>query len=578
MKKQLFLDTECYRNYFLIYFKDLEGNSEYFIKDEDNVLNINRIKTLLLKTQTIGFNSRMYDLPLIIYALNGASNSMLKNVSDMIINESSYDTICKYGLWAPKDYDHIDLFHLCSGKNSLKMYGARIHTNYLQDLPYDPIKVLTSYDKDIIRKYCANDVDITKNLYLHLKQEIDIRVDISNEYKIDVRSKSEAQIAEALIEKQLKFNNKTREGFEFKYIPPDYINFKTKPLKDLLETFTSINFKGNWGDSLIDKKLIDNVIINNSTYSCGVGGLHSQEEARTIFANDNEYIIDVDVVSYYPSIILNNIYCPENYNKEDFYNFYKKIFERRLIAKKEKDVKRSNVYKIFLNGLYGKYGDKYSSLYSPNSLANVTITGQLSVLMLIERLEEYDFAVLSANTDGVTVKVQKNKYDLFKKVITNWENKIKFKTEEVKYKSMHNQNVNSYIIIKEDGSLKCKGAFSSGDLSRNPAIKVCKEAIFNFLLNKTKIEDSILNYKKDPENFILVRKCKDGAYWKGEYLGKVTRWYWSLNGEPITNLAGHKVSNSDYAFPIMDLNDGLVDINYDKYIKETYDLLASIGM
>ena len=577
-KNQLFFDTECYPNYFLIVFKDLNGNEECFVKDENNVLPVARIRKLLETRQTIGFNSRMYDIPMITYALSGVSNSLLKEMSDRIINESVYNTLCEYQLWCPKEYDHIDIINVAIGKNGLKMYGARINTPYLQDLPYDPSTSLTKEDKVIIKKYCSNDVDITKNLYLHLKNEIDIRTAINDEYKVDVRSKSDAQIAEVLINKQLVSSKKKITSFEFKYTPPDYIKFNSDNLNNLLVKFTEIEFKGVAGDKLLEKGIVTDVIINDVPYSCGIGGLHSKEEARTVFAADDEYIIDIDVVSYYPTIILNNKYCPDNYNTEEFLEFYQKIYDDRIIAKKENNVSKANVYKIILNGSFGKFGDQYSSLYSPKLLIHTTITGQLSILMLIEKLEEYGYNVLSTNTDGITVKVKKDKYDFFRKIVKSWEAKVNFKTEEVRYKSLHNQSVNSYIAIKEDGTLKCKGLFGTDDISRNPAIKICKEAIFSYLLDKRKVEDTIMNAKQDPSNFIMVRKCAKGGYWKGEYLGKVVRWYWSTKGEPITNPKGDKVANTDDAFPIMNMEDKIADIHYEKYIIKTYELLETIGI
>lgn len=577
-KSQLFFDTECYPNYFLIVFKDLKGNEECFVKDENNVLPVARIRKLLETRQTIGFNSRMYDIPMITYALSGVSNSLLKEMSDRIINESVYETLCKYQLWCPKEYDHIDTINVAIGKNGLKMYGARINTPYLQDLPYDPSTSLTKEDKAIIKKYCSNDVDITKNLYLHLKDAIDIRTAINDEYKVDVRSKSDAQIAEVLINKELASSKKKITSFEFKYTPPDYIKFNSDALNNLLCKFRDIEFKGIAGDRLLEKGIVTDVVINDVPYSCGIGGLHSKEEARTVIASEDEYIIDIDVVSYYPTIILNNKYCPDNYNVEEFLQFYQKIYDDRIIAKKENNISKANVYKIILNGSFGKFGDQYSSLYSPKLLIHTTITGQLSILMLIEKLEEYGYNVLSTNTDGITVKVRKDKYEFFKKIVKSWEDKVNFKTEEVRYRSLHNQSVNSYIAIKEDGTLKCKGLFGSDDLSRNPAIKICKEAIFSYLLDKRKVEDTIYTASLNPSNFIMVRKVAKGGYWKENYLGKVVRWYWSTKGEPITNPKGDKVANTDDAFPIMNMEDKVTDIHYEKYIAKTYELLGSMGV
>jgi hypothetical protein len=579
-KQQLFFDTECYPNYFLIVFKGLDGIEECFIQDEERNLELppSRIKQLLKERQTIGFNSRFYDIPMITYALTGVSNKLLKDMSDRIINESAYNVLCENQLWCPKEYDHIDIINVAIGKNGLKMYGARINTPYLQDLPFDPSVKLTKEEKKIVKEYCSNDVDITKDLYLYLKKEIDIRSVINDEYGVDVRSKSDAQIAEVLINKELASNKLKIKEFDFKYKAPSYIKFKTDTLNELLNKFTAIEFKFKTGDKLIKNNKIANISINNVSYAVGIGGLHSTEEARTVVAMDDEYIIDVDVVSYYPTIILNNKYCPSNYEPKDFLTFYQKIYNDRITAKKENDTGKANVYKIILNGSFGKFGDQYSSLYSPELLIHTTITGQLSLLMLIETLEQYNYNVLSANTDGITIRVKKDKYDFFRKIISAWETKVNFKTEEVRYRSLHNQSVNSYIAIKEDGTLKCKGVFGSGDLSRNPAIKICKEAIFSYLLDKRKVEDTIMNCTLDPSNFIMVRKCAKGGYWKGEYLGKVVRWYWSTKGEPITNPKGHRVSNTEDAYPIMNLKDTLIDINYEKYIKKTYELLETIGI
>lgn len=578
-KKQLFFDTECYPNYFLMVFKDLDGNEECLFYDDKNELPSDRIKELLETRQTIGFNSRFYDIPMITYALTGGvSNLMLKQMSDRIINESAYDVLSENQLWCSKEYDHIDLINVAIGKNGLKMYGARINTPYLQDLPYDPSVLLTKEEKKIVKSYCSNDVDITRDLYVYLKSAIDIRTVINDEYNVDVRSKSDAQIAEVLINKQLT-SRKIKVGeFDFKYSPPQYLKFKTATLNDLLTKFTSLEFKFKKGDKLVKNNKIANISINNVSYAVGIGGLHSMEKARSIFADEDEYLIDVDVVSYYPTIILNNKYCPSNYDPDKFLSFYQQIYDDRIIAKNKGDTSKANVYKIILNGSFGKFGDQFSSLYSPELLIHTTITGQLSLLMLIETLEQYNYNVLSANTDGITIRVKKDKYDFFKKIISTWETRVNFKTEEVRYRSLHNQSVNSYIAIKEDGTLKCKGVFGSDDLSRNPAVKICKDAIFSYLLNKTKVEDTILNAKQDPSNFLMVRKVVKGGYWKGDYLGKVVRWYWSLEGEHITNTKGHKVALTDDAYPIMSLKDSLHNINYDKYIKKTYELLETIGI
>jgi hypothetical protein len=40
---------------------------------------------------------------------------------------------------------------------SLKLYGGRLHSKKLQDLPIDPHATLTKDQTEILRKYCVND-------------------------------------------------------------------------------------------------------------------------------------------------------------------------------------------------------------------------------------------------------------------------------------------------------------------------------------------------------------------------------------------------------------------------------------
>lgn len=593
-KNILFLDTECYPNYFLIMFKDNKGNTYSFDLKRGGNLDVKGIKYLLTNYLTVGFNSKTYDMPMIEAALRGWNNAMLKNLSDRIIKEKAYDVLCEYDLWINKSYDHIDIINVAIGKDSLKMYGARINTVFLQDLPYDPAVRLNYDQMDVVKEYCANDIGITKDLYDYLKNEIDLRVSINKEYDIDVRSRSDAQIAEELIAKKIDCNytkGGKSQSYDFYYTPPDYIKYDSSELNDLLNRFKAVNFKGRAGDKIINDEVPSEIKINNTKYSLGIGGIHSTESKRAIVIKDDELLIDIDVVSYYPSIILNNNYAPAHLDKEEFLKFYRQIYNERIEAKKRGDKVKANVYKIILNGSFGKFGNRYSRLFSPDLLIHTTITGQLSLLMLIEKLEEQGFNVVSSNTDGITVHFKKADYDNFLILVKNWEKQTCFETEETRYKALYNQSVNSYIAIKEDNTLKCKGLFAGSELSRNPAIKVCKDAVFAYLLEGKNIEDSIYNTPLEPTNFLMVRKVKGGGYWQEKYLGKIVRWYWSTNGTPIyrkletvelkkdgTQKVNPKVADSDDAYPLMNLNDELININYEKYIAKTYELLKTIGV
>jgi hypothetical protein len=244
--------------------------------------------------------------------------------------------------------------------------------------------------------------------------------------------------------------------------------------------------------------------------------------------------------------------------------------------------------KISVNGSFGKLGSKYSALYAPDLMLQVTITGQLCLLMLIERIELAGIPVVSGNTDGIVIKCPKVRYEELNSIIKLWEQDTNFITEETRYKATYSKDVNNYIAVKEDGTCKTKGTYSNPwsdpktaifRFHKNPQTTICSEAIVDFISSKISLEETVLN-SKEIQKFISVRNVKGGAIKNGKYLGKVIRWYYAKDEkgyiEYKTN--GNKVPKSDGAKPLMNLPDEFPnDINYDWYIKEATDMLFDIG-
>ena len=55
-----------------------------------------------------------------------------------------------------------------------------------------------------MREYCHNDLHTTKILYDAIKPQIALREQMSEQYNIDLRPKSDAQIAECIIKHELE--------------------------------------------------------------------------------------------------------------------------------------------------------------------------------------------------------------------------------------------------------------------------------------------------------------------------------------------------------------------------------------
>ena len=242
------------------------------------------------------------------------------------------------------------------------------------------------------------------------------------------------------------------------------------------------------------------------------------------------------------------------------------------------------IYKIALNGSFGKLSSMYSFLYDPKMLIQVTLTGQLSLLMLIERIEALGARIISANTDGIVIHAKKAIWDKVERVVGIWEIDTNFKMEYTKYQRIHSQSVNSYLALTtpdKDGKVKWKqkGDFAKRGLTQSGNNQVCIEAIKAFLQHGTPIRETIEQHDNFLD-FTNFQQVKGGAYKDGKYLGKVVRWYYSTNtSTTIVNAKGNNVPLTKGAMPVMDLPDATpTDIDFDWYVREAYDMLAKLGV
>src|SRR3546814_20790243 len=111
-----------------------------------------------------------------------------------------------------------------------------MHSRKMQDLPFHPSTILSANQIAIVRWYCVNDTHNTAHLRETLKEQIELRYTLSNEYKVDLRSKSDAQIAEAVMSAELHRRTGIKPkrpeievGTMFRYKVPPWMQF-TSPL------------------------------------------------------------------------------------------------------------------------------------------------------------------------------------------------------------------------------------------------------------------------------------------------------------------------------------------------------------
>lgn len=586
------LDTECYRDYFLIMLRNIySGQSEIWEFVNENPFTpqaLTNLQASLESKQLVTFNGNHYDVPLMRLAIAGNTPETLKKASDAIILEGMkpWELETMYGGVSLR-LDHIDLIEVAPGMVGLKTYGGRLHSQKLQDLPIDPSASISVADRELLKQYCYNDLRTTIDLYNQLKPQLDLRTSMTAEFGIDLRSKSDAQIAEAVIRSQVEklrghriYRPDIHPDYSFKYRIPDFISFSSEGMQKVLEIIKNATFTLNEKGSVELPSVFDSmrIRIGGGTYKMGIGGLHSTESCTSNLANNHIFIQDRDVTSYYPSIILNQELYPPHMG-QDFLEVYRGIVERRIEAKRTGDKVTNEAMKIMINGSFGKFGSKWSVLYSPDLLIQVTLTGQLSLLMLIEWLEIQGFQVISANTDGIVTMGPKDKEWVFEAIVAGWEVVTGFNTEETNYRALYSKDVNNYIAIKPNNEVKLKGLYAPAGMQKNVTNQICVDAVIKYLVEGAALDQTILRCD-DIRKFITIRQVKGGAKYNEEYLGKTVRWYYRAGEKRSIHYASNnnKVARSQGAAPLMELPNNMPsDIDYDWYLKEAISILHDVG-
>lgn len=579
-------DTEIYVNFTFFLFEEIETGVRTAF---EYPFDLDALREYVIDHQLITFNGMGFDIPLLMLALKGADGTRIKHAANRIIQghlkpwnfEKEFLVTLN-----PPELDHIDLMEVAPLTGSLKLYGGRMHSTHLQDLPVPPDAVVTDEQKVVLREYCANDLHTTIDLYRALKEPLALRAKMTTEYGIDLRSKSDAQIAEAIIKQEVekKLGHRLQkpgsmEGNQYFYTIPDWMGFEQI---DILDDVRAAKFIVNdKGSVLIPGDLKSKKIqLRDGVYRMGIGGLHSSETNQTVEADATYGIADFDVTSYYPTIILNQRLYPPHIGPE-FLEVYQGIVDRRIAAKRAKNTSVAESLKIASNGSFGKFGSKYSTLYAPGLMMQVTITGQLALLMLIEALARVPgVTAISANTDGVTCRFAWVAEKGMLAAVKGWEARTGFQLERSDYRGLYSRDVNNYIAVKTEGDVKTKGVYGKGlPLHKNPYAAICSQAVIDKVSLGASIAGTVYACQ-DIRKFVCVRKVAHGAIWKGQALGRFIRWYYGkYELESIhDSINNYLVPNTEGAVPLMTLPDRMPeDLDREWYIREATELYNALG-
>lgn len=595
-REPIIFDVESYPNYFLVSFLGTKsGRVAVFERSVEFGMNFDgqALMWMLTNLNIVGFNSAGYDLNICLIACAGYDEQALYDFTRAIIvfKERPYQILKNLKIKKPK-VDHIDLIELTALRPSLKRIAAALHSPLMQDLPFRPGTFLT-YDQMLIIRWYNIKADLTNTLLLFndCKEDLELRQELGEMYDLDLRSKSDAQISETVIEHEVKRRLGTNEslhrpganpGHCFQFQMPPWLTCQSRTMWEVHEAVRQAYFEVDEGGYVqlpeILKREID---IAGTIYKLGIGGLHSKDKKLRFKADKFFSLRDFDVTSYYPRMIINSKKYPKACGPT-FCPVYEGLTDQRIHLKREGKTKKANGMKIVVNGGFGKTGSQYSVLYEPELLIQTTLGGQLALLMLIEMLEMQRIHVVSANTDGIVVHCERTREDECNQIVKAWEIQTGLETEETRYQGLYMRDVNNYVAIYETPQkgvwYKGKGIFTNESRAKVPVNRICIDAAVKFMVDGTAVEKTVRECK-DFTRFTNVAYCKDGAAKDGEYLGKVCRWYMPIGGTgEIQNVRnGHMIPDSTGAKPCMMLPETFPeDVDLDWYIANTYDMLKAV--
>jgi hypothetical protein len=581
----LVYDVECYPNYFMIGYslakQDIENNkfnfTRYFVdtREPKQLTNfLNRIYEIKDKLVMVGFNNSYYDKVMVETAYKHRYN----NVEDLCktLYAMSQDLVSdkengyKYRMFPQFDL-HFD------ESNSLKSSGMILHCDTIQELPYEPTKELTEEEIENVVKYNQdNDLKITEELLNVFYSKFTAQYDVIKTFELPLSAFNFTgrQLAESVLCDSNSTGNPTMTTDYKCPLPFKYQSEELNKLKDMYES-SVFKFKDKFGNT---------IMYNGLEVNFGLGGLHA-----CIPQYEGYDLIDVDVASYYPNLIRVLDMLPMSCKDKNAYA--KMIFDR--VALKKTDPSKATAYKIILNSVFGAMGyvsgsGKVGKMFDFKRLMQVTITGQLLMMKLVEDLTLAGYKVIYINTDGLMC--ERNGSEKYKEIIKNWEEWTKLQLEENSVKFAMLKDVNNYII--DEGKIKSKGVFNlsvaGARLTTNYAKRrIVIQSVIDYVLNKTPIEETIRN-SNDIRDFIIHwkfgsqfvdRKCGDKP------LGKVCRWYISNKSKDcitsINSTSGNAYSpqyanNVVLVDDISKITEIPKDLDYDFYINESYSLYKDL--
>lgn len=365
--------------------------------------------------------------------------------------------------------------------------GLKTHEAYLGNdicettVPFDIDRKLTDAEIAETVKYCRHDVEQTIEVFMQRKSEFDARMDLLKMFNLPLvyLGKTDVQLTAIIL--GAKRPARPRDD-EFDIVP--------LPCLDL----GPYDFIRSWylDPANQDYSATLDFDIAGCPHKCAWGGLHG---AIAKYAGEG-YFINVDVESYYPAEMIAHELLSRNVQDP---SKFKGIRDHRIELKHAKDP-RQKALKLVVNGTYGASKDKFNALYDPRQANMVCVNGQLMLIDLMHKLvRDVGAEIIQSNTDGVLIRMPDGFdggpdafYDRVDDVAYEWEHRTGMGLEFDEFTRVYQKDVNNYVLVAADGSMKTKGAYVKKLGPLDYDLAVVNKALVEYMVHGVPVEDTIM--------------------------------------------------------------------------------------
>ena len=633
--KKIIIDIETIKNCFLVCGIDAYSDKKFHFVIWKDINDINKLYTFLnyCKKENvvhITYNGLSFDSQILHWLMLNETNKAFmdsrKESTDFLVDKiynkaqectkksfnNEWNEFPEWKLNIPQ----LDVFKLNHWDNinkltSLKWLQCSMDWENLEDMPYHhTVDIETKEQLEEVISYCYNDCYATKKIFLLSKEGIELRENLSNEYGLNLRSASEMKMSKELflhfLSKKLgvnkwelkKFRTKRNEII-VKNIILDYVNFENSEFKAMLNDFKKLKIDGN----NLKKAFEYTVVFKGMEINYGVGGVHGFNTSKIYTADENYIIMSSDVKSYYPNLVIRNKWSPAHIQKDSFCEQYEWFYEERI--KEPKGSSKNKAWKLLLNGTFGLSIDKNSFLSDSQLGCQITINGQLLLTMLLEKICQniHEAEPIMLNTDGLEIRIPKNKEGLYIDLCKEWQQLTKLELEHEKYNKLFAFDCNNYIGLFENGTSKCKGRFEFKPYDeykievfhKNKSFLIIRKAVYEYFINGVNPEEFIkkhtnifdfCGFAKAKGKWKLVKISSTNTGVKEKNIQKILRYYVSsegskiikrhtIDGREIQILAGKNHLTEFNKYVKKEIND--YNINYNYYISQVYKEINNLG-